>query len=171
MKRLLAAAAVLLARPAPRTAVVELRATLEDETPEGDLVGTIRFRGDEKDGHYLRAVRVPFAHLVPRLPYAASNPPDDFDRYNLMMAGYSRNGLGLPTGSPGDEIAHFETDFVETVAWTLAGDYRFVPSPTARPLRVGIVNIFIRAHPFAPEPHRAIVIPRSSGSRPSSGTV
>mgnify|MGYP001579606055 CR=1 FL=1 len=157
------------AGPRNRSAPVEVHSTLEDRTPEGalytpstqsfarghhwretvgrlefeiepGLLGTVRFDGDSAEGHYLRAVRVPFAHLVPRLPYVAAQPPDEFDRYNLMMAEYSRNGLALPTGSPEDELAHFETDFVETVAWTLAGDYQFVPAATARPLRVGIVN-------------------------------
>lgn len=146
---------------------MEVQPSLEDRTPEGDLytpgtqsflrgrhwletvrsvdlsvargrLGTFTLAGAE--GHSLAVDRLPLEYLMARLHYTPADPPDDFDAYNLMMAEYSRNGLSVPIGEPGDTMAHFESDLDARVPWTLAGDYQFVPNPDFRPFRVSVIN-------------------------------
>jgi len=89
---------------------------------------------------YFRLHNLPLRQLVPRLHYAVGPEPDAFDAMNLLLAEYSRNGLSVPQGSPGDQMAHFETDLDEDIPWSLRADYDFVPNPRVRPVRASVVN-------------------------------
>ncbi len=147
--------------------VIEVHPTLEHRTDDGGLytpatqsllrthswledVETIRIRadGDDRasirfeagDAYYLTVENLPLDQLTPRLHYQPADPPDDFDALNLMLAEYSRNSLSVPRGTPGDRMAHFQTNLIETVPWILRGDYDFAPNRVYRPQRVGVIN-------------------------------
>ncbi len=93
-----------------------------------------------QDGHYLRLERFPLSYILPRLHYTAARPADAFDAFNLMLAEYSRNGLSIPRGAAGDEMAHYQTSLQQLVPWKLAADYDFRPNPQYMPQRFGVVN-------------------------------
>ncbi len=95
---------------------------------------------DEEQHHFFSLHHVPLRLLSPRLHYKPATPPDAFDAFNLMMAEFSRNGISIPVGTPDDDMCHFETSFDDSSPWTLVGDYRFVPRPSFRPLRVSLAN-------------------------------
>lgn len=92
------------------------------------------------DGYRMGIRGLALDQIVPRLHYRPASPPDAFDAYNLMLAEFARNSLSVPVGKPGDRMAHFETDLEEAVPWTLEGDYRFVPNPLVRPVRMSVIN-------------------------------
>ena len=94
----------------------------------------------EDEAFYFRFHNMPLRQLVPRLHYAVGPEPDAFDAMNLLLAEYSRNGLSVPQGKPGDSMAHFETDLDEDAPWSLRADYDFVPNPRVRPVRASVVN-------------------------------
>lgn len=106
---------------------------------DGDHKGRVTFKNDDARS-FLRLENVPMNVLVPRLHYVVGEQPDEFDAFNLMMAEFSRNSVSLPVGKQGDEIAHFQSGFEESVPWTLKGDYQFEANPLFRPLRVSIIN-------------------------------
>ncbi|MFT4975118.1 MAG: hypothetical protein ACI8S6_001005 [Myxococcota bacterium] len=91
-------------------------------------------------GDHLTLENVALEQLVPRLHYAPASPPDAFDAMNLMLAEYSRNGLTLPYGEPGDTAPHFQTSLTTELPWSLSAPFQFEPAPRVRPLRMGIVN-------------------------------
>lgn len=95
---------------------------------------------DDFSKYFLELHNIPLNFLVPRLNYQPSNPPDDFDAFNLMLAEFSRNSISVPLGSPEDKMAKYQTDLPETVPWKLMDNYDFVPNKYYRPLRVGVVN-------------------------------
>ncbi len=105
---------------------------------------TILLKDKESDA-YLKVTNLPLSYLVPRLHYQPANPPDDFDVLNLVLAEFSRNSISVPLGSPGDKMAHYQTNLQETVPWKLKGDYDFVPNEYYRPLRVGVINNCLKA--------------------------
>ena len=111
---------------------------------DGDSLARFSFNGADGE-HTFAVANFPVAQTVARLHYPPASPPDDFDAYNLMLAEFSRNGLSVPVGEPGDEMAHFETSLTAQVPWTLAGDYEFVPNPHFRPYRVAVVNNCLKA--------------------------
>ncbi len=162
--------AALFSTACKKTQVVEIdvRPSLEDRTEEGNLytsstqsilrqahwlekvnkidlaiekdyVAKVKFKSDDQK-HNVELINVPIDQLVPRLHYNLKNQPDEFDAFNLRMAEYARNGLMLPKGNKGDDIAHFESDFEETAPWNLLGDYKFEANPSFKPLRIGIIN-------------------------------
>ncbi|MEM7583083.1 MAG: hypothetical protein AAF560_06860 [Acidobacteriota bacterium] len=92
------------------------------------------------DEHTLTVHNFPIEQTVARLHYSPASPPDDFDAFNLMLAEYSRNGLSIPVGGPGDSMTHFETSLPAEVPWVLAGDYQFVPNAEFRPYRMAVIN-------------------------------
>lgn len=93
-------------------------------------------QGDEK----LSFHRIPIRQLVPRLHYTPGPEADGMDGLNLMLAEYSRNGLSVPWGRPGDTMAHFRTELDGTVPWRLRGDFDFEPNPDYKPQRVAVIN-------------------------------
>ncbi len=99
----------------------------------------------EADSSFIELTGVPLDYLVPRFHYRPSDPPDAFDAFNLMLAEFSRNGMSVPVGEPGDTMAHFETDLTESFPWTLAGDYEFLPNAKFRPTRIALVNNCLRS--------------------------
>jgi hypothetical protein len=154
--------------PVEKLGVVRVEPNLEDRLPDGspfnpstqsflrghhwlDRVDTLEIKVDSKrrgflrlrspDGQHQFEVRnLPLDQLVPRLHYRAASPPDAFDAFNLMMAEYSRNGLSVPKGDPGDTMAHFQTSLAAERPWKLNGDYQFEPLPDLRPIRTGVIN-------------------------------
>ncbi len=92
------------------------------------------------DEHFLGVENLPLEQIIPRLHYKPSDPPDDFDAFNLMMAEYSRNSISIPQGGSKDKMAHFNTNLQEKAPWKLVGDYNFKPNKFYNPLRVSIVN-------------------------------
>ncbi len=168
MNKALVITALLLTgcNPAPLQVVVQ--PTLEDRTAAGTLYtpstqsflrgrhwlegvdtaeisvgddhrGSVRLL-DSDTSKTMDIVGLDLLALMPHLHYAVPGEPDAFDRFNLMMSEFSRNGLHVPTGSPGDRQAHFETAQDASHPWTLDGPYGFVPDPAYRPLRVSVVN-------------------------------
>jgi hypothetical protein len=111
---------------------------IEISAGKGDL-GRLRLSSPDGE-HELVVDRLPLRFLVPRLHYRPGAEPDAFDALNLRLAEYSRVGLGVPSGRPGDARAHFETTLAAEMPWTLEDDYRFVPRPDLRPLRVAVIN-------------------------------
>jgi hypothetical protein len=158
-----------------RVHALAVRPSLEDRLPDGSLysaatqsplrrrhwletvprvelrigagnLGEVAWRG--ADGRFLRVVGLPLEHLAPRLHYRAASPPDAFDAFNLMLAEFSRNGLTVPTGEAGREmaqLAHFETDLPALSPWSAGTDGGLVLRPEARPFRVGVTNNCLRA--------------------------
>ncbi len=110
-----------------------------DMTITPDFTGVIKVRARDSR-HVLRLRSIPWDWLTPRLHYQSKSPPDEFDAFNLMMAEYSRNGLAFPTGNRKDRLPHFETDLLDAAPWTLKGEYDFIPNPTYKPLRIGLIN-------------------------------
>jgi hypothetical protein len=106
---------------------------------DGNGVASVELSSHDRH-HTFRLRNVPMAQLVPRLYYTAATPPDAFDALNLLLAEYSRNGLDVPVGAPGDTMAHFETDLTAEAPWTLKGDFEFVANPLYRPLRFAVTN-------------------------------
>lgn len=79
--------------------------------------------------------------LAPLLPYAHDRKLSAFDRVNLMLAEYSRNGVELPYQERNSSYGHFtaenlfdDSDEYEFVAG------KIVPNPAARPKRMSLVN-------------------------------
>ncbi|WP_372367159.1 hypothetical protein [Candidatus Uabimicrobium sp. HlEnr_7] len=99
--------------------------------------GSLHLKSNSEKKLSLHNIR--FDLLVPRLHYSTQNP-DEFDAFNIMMAEYSRNGLNIPTGKSGDQIAHFQSNLQDSVPWKLKKDYQFEPNPHFRPLRIGVTN-------------------------------
>jgi hypothetical protein len=85
-------------------------------------------------------VGMPFDQLAPRLHYSPPGEPDAFDAMNLMLAEFSRNGMSVPAGEAGDEMAHFETNLTEERPYRLDGDYQFAANPKFRPVRFALIN-------------------------------
>ena len=110
-----------------------------DISVDKDKKGTVRFIS-EKDPREFLLRGMPMKQMVPVLYYDHGGKPDDFDALNLLLAEYSRNGMSVPIGEKGDEMAHFQTDFPEAMPWTLKGNYDFDPNPYTRPLRVSLIN-------------------------------
>jgi hypothetical protein len=79
--------------------------------------------------------------VVPRLDYPHGRKPTPFDRANLMLAEYSRNGVELAVQERNREFGYFTTRGL----FNDAEEYRFddgkvVPNGGARPKRVGLTN-------------------------------
>ena len=84
--------------------------------------GTVTLKSsDEK--HTFSLHNIPLDTLVPRFHYQPHSSPDEFDRYNLMMAEFARNGISVPKGEKGDDLAHFQSNLEEKAPWSLGGDY------------------------------------------------
>ncbi len=103
------------------------------------LQGTFKLNNPNTN-HVLHLQNIPIDYLVPRMHYTPSNPPDEFDGFNLMMAEYSRNGLRVPVGKKDDSIARFVTNLKDGSPWSLEGDFKFLPNPSFKPLRIGVIN-------------------------------
>ncbi len=116
-----------------------LEAVERIEISRAGPVGDLRLHSRQGEQRF-SVHNLQLAQLMPRLHYRPASPPDDFDAFNLMLAEYSRNGLSVPVGRKGDEIAHFETTLAAEVPWSLRGDYDFIPNPKLRPLRFAVVN-------------------------------
>ena len=101
------------------------------------IEGRVRLEHPEME---FEVVGLPFDQLVPRLHYAPAEPADSFDALNLLLAEYSRNGMSVPSGEPGDTMAHFESNLLEERPYHLSGDYEFVANPKFRPVRFSVVN-------------------------------
>jgi hypothetical protein len=115
--------------------VNEVTVHLED----GVEKATVHLRADD-EGRLLDFHNIPIRQLVPRLHYQPANPPDRMDALALMLAEYSRNGISVPWGRPGDSMAHFRTPLDGRVPWKLRGDYDFEPNPDYRPQRAAVIN-------------------------------
>lgn len=107
-----------------------------------DLSSSIEFRTAEPadQDRYFRVRNLPLDQLVPRLHYPLTGEFDDFDRFNLMMAEYSRNGLSMPFADDADQITHFETNLENGIPWKLDDDYDFRANPLYKPVRFSVVN-------------------------------
>ena len=106
---------------------------------DGDALARFDFES-RSDEHSLTVHNFPIEQAVARLHYQPASPPDDFDAFNLMLAEYSRNGLSIPVGGPGDSKTHFETSLPAEVPWVLEGDYQFTPNSDFRPYRMAVIN-------------------------------
>ncbi len=110
----------------------------------GDLSAVIRLDGGLAQGQgqaeTFAVHNLNLEMMVPRLHYPAPASPDAFDAFNLMLAEFSRNGVSVPVGAPGDTNAHFETTLSQDHPWKLGGAYTFIPEPLLRPMRFTVVN-------------------------------
>ena len=107
----------------------------------GNLSLLLNSQGDK---YFVKIDNLPMSFLIPRILYSPSDPPSEFDAYNLMLAEYARSGVGVPYGTEGDERTHFKSNLTQTVPWILKGDYDLSPNEYYRPLRVGVVNNCLR---------------------------
>ncbi len=107
-----------------------------------NMMGNIEFftENTSEEDKYFRVKNLPLDQLVPRLHYPSGDKFDGFDRFNLMMAEYSRNGLSMPFADEGAAITHFETNLPVGIPWVLENDYNFKPNPFYRPVRFSVVN-------------------------------
>ncbi|PCJ56836.1 MAG: hypothetical protein COA79_17940 [Planctomycetota bacterium] len=95
----------------------------------------------QSKNHFLNLINVDITSLLPRFYYTTANKIDSFDRFNLMMAEYSRNGLNMSYGEKGDKRSHFETSLDQLIPFRLGkSDYDFQPNEFFRPLRFSITN-------------------------------
>jgi len=71
-----------------------------------NMMGNIEFftENTSEEDKYFRVKNLPLDQLVPRLHYPSGDKFDGFDRFNLMMAEYSRNGLSMPFADEGAAI-------------------------------------------------------------------
>ncbi len=99
--------------------------------------------GTEKSGERLSATAIEAKYLVPLLPYATSDGLDAFDRANLMLAEYARNGLDLSYQDDNELFGYFNAsqglfdndsdDFIDH-------NGRLEPNPQTRPRRFSVTN-------------------------------
>ena len=80
--------------------------------------------------------------LVPLLPYPRAGRLDAFDRFNLMLAEYARNGVSLGPSREPRELGHFRSS---EGLLTRGPEYTFeagaiAPNPRLRPKRLHVVN-------------------------------
>ena len=79
--------------------------------------------------------------VVPLLPYAHERKLSPFDRLNLMLAEYSRNGVDLSLQDRNSEYGYAKTHglFNDDEEYRFEGG-KVVPNPGARPKRMSLVN-------------------------------
>ena len=86
-------------------------------------------------------------YLVPLLPYTHASLLDDFDKANLLLAEFARNGINLSYQETNDHYGYFNaTDSL----FNHDGEYLFdgtqiLPNPGVRPKRMSVVNNCLQA--------------------------
>ena len=80
--------------------------------------------------------------LVPLLPYSHRDEIDDFDKANLLLAEFARNGIQVSYQEDNTAYGFFNTP---TELFNNEGEYlysnqKIKPNPKVRPLRMSIVN-------------------------------
>jgi hypothetical protein len=105
--------------------------------------GRLHVAFDEKGAptDLMRLQDVDARFVVPLLPYAHERTLTPFDKLNLMLAEYSRNGVELSLQDKNSEYGYATT----RALFNDDEEYRFeagkvLPNPGARPKRMGLVN-------------------------------
>ncbi len=101
----------------------------------------VRFDEHGRASDALRYEDVDARFVVPLLPYAHGRTLTPFDKLNLMLAEYSRNGVELSLQDKNSEYGYAATNGL----FNDDEEYRFengkiVPNPGARPKRMALVN-------------------------------
>ncbi len=82
--------------------------------------------------------------LVPLLPYKHNNILDDFDKANLLLAEYARNGISLSYQTDNKEFAFFNTSeeniFNEDGEFIYSASGTIEPNPKVKPKRMSVIN-------------------------------
>lgn len=108
--------------------------------------GRLDVRVYAKDGPgELKLEGIDVHYLVPLLPYPHRRKMDAFDKANLMLAEYSRNGIELSQQSGSGGYQRFGAFEATPGLFNDDEVYRYengkvLPNPGARPKRVGITN-------------------------------
>ena len=99
--------------------------------------------GSKKKAERLFARNIDIRFLVPLLPYKTAAPLDDFDRANLMLGEYARNGINLSYQDSNSLFGYFNAsgDLFEDNA----EDYTYTngllkPNARAKPRRFSVTN-------------------------------
>ena len=83
------------------------------------------------------------AFIAPLLPYPHAPEPDAFDRVNLMLAEYARNGVSVSPQEKNTKFAYFRTtrNFLEEGEEYLMEGGELKPNATLLPRRFGVTNM------------------------------
>ena len=105
--------------------------------------GRLRVRFDEKGApsDLVEYDNIDARFVIPLLPYAHGRTLTPFDKLNLMLAEYSRNGIDLSLQDDNSEYGYVKTHGL----FNDDEEYRFengkvVPNPGARPKRMSLTN-------------------------------
>ena len=114
------------------------KARFEHDPERGLLDITLLEKGQPK----LNIQQLETQFLVPLLPYAHGGQIDAFDRANLLLAEFARNGIQISYQEQNEAYGFFHAnqDFFNE-----EGEYRYVnqriePNPGVRPVRMSVVN-------------------------------
>jgi hypothetical protein len=91
----------------------------------------------------VRFENIDVRYLVPVLPYAHGRTLDDFDKVNLFLAEYARNGIELSQAAQNTRFGAFAADpslFNDEEEYQLEENGKLVPNPAARPKRMSLTN-------------------------------
>jgi hypothetical protein len=101
----------------------------------------VTFREHDAPSPLLSMENIDAHFLLPLLGYPHARQPDAFDRVNLMLAEYSRNGIELALGDGNGEFGYFSTRglFNDDEEYSFT-DGKVTPNPGARPKRMGLTN-------------------------------
>jgi hypothetical protein len=100
----------------------------------------VRFDGKEPDGE-VEYRNIDARFVVPLLPYAHGRALSPFDKLNLMLAEYSRNGIEMSLQDNNSEYGYAVAKgiFNDDEEYRFA-DGKVIPNPGARPKRMALVN-------------------------------
>ncbi|HEX8953530.1 MAG TPA: hypothetical protein VF945_16855, partial [Polyangia bacterium] len=105
--------------------------------------GRLRVRFDENGAptELLTYENIDARFVVPLLPYAHGRALSPFDKLNLMLAEYSRNGVELSLQDKNSEYGYATTRglFNDDEEYRFEGG-KVVPNPGARPKRMALTN-------------------------------
>jgi len=98
-----------------------------------------------KNGNSLDIKNIDIEFICPQLPYKDIQQ-DKFDIANLILAEYSRNGIGIPIQNNNDmfaQVSYTPTLFNDDGEYVFEGG-RYQPNPGVLPKRISLVNNCLR---------------------------
>lgn len=99
--------------------------------------------GNEEEAPALFIEQLSRQYLVPLLPYAHAREIDEFDKANLLLAEYARNGISMSYQESNEVLSHFrarEDFFNEESEFLFTSLGEVAPNTAVRPKRMSVVN-------------------------------